>query len=167
MGLASPARRIFVDEQQQATHRGSGSPTKKPSVPLGSPHQGTAARHGRAYQSRMVSDHSRLPPPAGVALSLPIHPASLLRPGCRYQSRGACGQTVSPVRSGMTPTAARQRGVGSVPRRPGSGESHHHSAELRSMRDQPPASVRATDRHIALPPLLQAADPSNSLTHLR
>ena len=60
----------------------------------------------------MVSDHSRLPPPAGVALSLPIHPASLLRPGCRYQSRGACGQTVSPVRSGMTPTAAPQRGVG-------------------------------------------------------
>ena len=183
----------------------------------------------------MVSDHSRLPPPAGVALSLPIHPASLLRPGCRYQSRGACGQTASPVRSGMTPTAARQRGVrvcrvdrgrrepspfgraaeharsaaraspghrpahsappttsrrqsiqqphsspiipiivpslllfrmswryrsrgacgqtvspvlsgmtptaarqrggGSVPRRPGAGESHHHSAELRSMRD--------------------------------
>ena len=60
----------------------------------------------------MVSDHSRLPPPAGVALSLPIHPASLLRPGCRYRSRGACGQTVSPVRSGMTPTAAPQRGVG-------------------------------------------------------
>ncbi len=182
----------------------------------------------------MVSDHSRLPPPAGVALSLPIHPASLLRPGCRYQSRGACGQTVSPVRSGMTPTAAPHRGVGacrvdrgqeraitirpscgacgisrprkpgpstghsapptprrrsiqqlhsspiipiivpslllfrmgwryrsrgacgqtvspvrsgmtphcrasagrgSVPRRPGAGESHHHSAELRSMRD--------------------------------
>ncbi|WP_289763816.1 hypothetical protein, partial [Paramuribaculum intestinale] len=44
MGLASPARRIFVDEQQQATHRGSGSSTKKPSVPLGSPHQGAAAR---------------------------------------------------------------------------------------------------------------------------
>ncbi|WP_290430974.1 hypothetical protein, partial [Paramuribaculum intestinale] len=45
MGLASPARWIFVDEQQQqATHRGSGSSTKKPSVPLGSPHQGAAAR---------------------------------------------------------------------------------------------------------------------------
>ncbi len=51
-------------------------------------------------------------------------------------------------------------GRGSVPRRPGSGESHHHSAELRSMRDQPPAPARTTDRHIALPPLLQAADPS-------
>ncbi len=190
----------------------------------------------------MVSDHSRLPPPAGVALSLPIHPASLLRPGCRYQSRGACGQTVSPVRSGMTPTAAPQRGVGacrvdrgqeraitirpscgacgisrprkpgpstghsapptprrrsiqqlhsspiipiivpslllfrigvalseprSVPRRPGSGESHHHPAELRSMRDQPPAPARAAYWHIALHPLLHAADPSNNLTHLR
>ncbi len=214
----------------------------------------------------MVSDHSRLPPPAGVVLSLPIHPASLLRPGCRYQSRGACGQTVSPVRSGMTPTAAPQRGVGacrvdrgqeraitirpscgaceisrprqpgpstghsapptprrrsiqqlhsspiipiivpslllfrigvalseprsvradsipgserhdahcrasarrgSVPRRPGAGESHHHPAELRRMRDQPPAPARAAYWHIALHPLLHAADPSNSLTYLR
>ncbi len=36
----------------------------------------------------------------------------LFRMGWHYRSRGACGQTVSPVRSGMTPTAARQRGVG-------------------------------------------------------
>ncbi|WP_289747111.1 hypothetical protein [Paramuribaculum intestinale] len=65
------------------------------------------------------------------------------------------------------PPAARQRGGGSVPRRPGSGERHTNSAELRSMRDQPTAPARAAYWHIALHPLLHAADPSNSLTHLR
>ena len=48
-------------------------------------------------------------------------PSSLssCRMGRRPRSRGACGQTESPVRSGTPPTGARQRGGGSAPRRPG------------------------------------------------
>ncbi len=46
-------------------------------------------------------------------------PLSFCRMGCRPRSRGACGQTESPVRSGTPPTGARQRGGGSAPRRPG------------------------------------------------
>ena len=47
-------------------------------------------------------------------------PLSFCRMGCRPRSRGACGQTESPVRSGTPPTGARQRGGGRrVPRRPG------------------------------------------------
>ena len=57
------------------------------------------------------------------------------------------------------PPATRQRGGGACRVDRGRG-ARPHSAELRSMRDQPPAPARAADRHIALPPLLQAADPS-------
>ena len=42
-------------------------------------------------------------------------------------------------------------GQGSVTRRPGEGERRSHSAELRSMRDQPPAPAQAA--HLALRPL--------------
>ncbi len=62
-----------------------------------------------------------LPLPTGWArrpLSFPS-PLSFCRMGWRPRSRGACGQMLSPVRSGAPPTGARQRGGGSAPRRPG------------------------------------------------
>ncbi len=102
---------------------------------------------------------------------------SSCRMGLRSRSRGACGQMFSPVRSGTPPlllpdelapseprsvradgipgsersaaTATRQRGGGA--RRVDRGEERAvpRSAELRSVRDQPPAPAQATRRHIA------------------
>ncbi len=92
-----------------------------------------------------------LPLPTGWArrpLSFPS-PLSFCRMGWRPRSRGACGQMLSPVRSGAPPTGARQRGGGSAPRRPGERRVPPHSAELRSLRDQPLAPAQATRRHIA------------------
>ena len=85
----------------------------------------------------------------------PASRSLLRRMGCRPRSRGACGQMVSPVRSGTPPTAARQRGGGARRVDRGRGEAPR-SAELRSLRDQPSAPARATHRHIALPPSLIA-----------
>ncbi len=87
------------------------------------------------------------PPPAALS---PPPALSSCRMGWRPRSRGACGQMLSPVRSGAPPTGARQRGGGSAPRRPGERRvPPPHSAELRSLRDQPLAPAQATRRHIA------------------
>ena len=72
--------------------------------------------------------------------------------GWRPRSRGACGQMLSPVRSGTPPTATRQRGGGARRVDRGRGARSPRSAELRSLRDQPPAPARVTRPHIA-PPL--------------
>ena len=181
-----------------------------------SPPRRCCARHGGAYQSRMVSDHSRLMPcqmgcrhrlrsirllfcDRGGAIGVAEHARSAARaspgrllaiapptprlPASRHfqllRSSASCpagwaaaiasdpsgfssatGVALSEprsVRADSIPGSERHdshcrasAGRGSVPRRPGAGESHHHSAELRSMRDQPPAQARATDRHMAL-----------------
>ena len=75
-------------------------------------------------------------------------PLSSCRMGWRPRSRGACGQMLSPVRSGASPTATCQRGGGARRVDRGRGE-RLRSAELRSLRDQPPAPAQATHRHIA------------------
>ena len=49
-------------------------------------------------------------------LLLASHPLSSCRMGRRPRSRGACGQMLSPVRSGAPPTGARQRGGGGARR---------------------------------------------------
>ncbi len=55
------------------------------------------------------------PLPARRPLSFPS-PLSFCRMGWRPRSRGACGQMLSPVRSGAPPTGARQRGGGGARR---------------------------------------------------
>ena len=81
--------------------------------------------------------------------SLSSRPLALCRMGRRPRSRGACGQMLSPVRSGAPPPAMRQRGGGARRVDRGRGARPPRSAELRSLRDQPPAPAQATHRHIA------------------
>ena len=141
-----------------------------PHFPPGSPLRVVTARYRLASptsrsEPRLLSARtlrgSALPaPPLSSSLPCaplyprrpPLSPLSFCRMGWRPRSRGACGQTVSPVRSGAPPLPRVSGGGGA--RRVDRGEERGvpRSAEPRSVRDQPPAPARVTRPHIA-PPL--------------
>ncbi len=168
-GLASSEPRsvradgIPGSERSAATatrQRGGRSASRRPGGGERRPPFGRAAERARSAARASPGHppaHSAPTPPDPLLapfypLSPPPSPLSSCRMGWRPRSRGACGQMLSPVRSGTPPTATRQRGGGARRVDRGRGARSPRSAELRSLRDQPPAPARVTRPHIA-PPL--------------
>ncbi len=95
------------------------------------------------------------PPPHRVGSPpavLSLFPLSFCRMGRRPRSRGACGQTESPVRSGTPPPRRVSGAVGSAPRRPGGEESR--PSPLGRAAEHARSAARASSGHP--PPLLPA-----------
>ena len=108
---------------------------------------------------------------ASVSDSLCRRPIPSCRMGCRPRSRGACGQMLSPVRSGAPPTCHASAGRGSVPRRPGERSAppfgraaeHARSAARASPGHPPPHSVRALYPRPLSPPAWGGRRPPTSV----
>ena len=112
----SERRATFATRQ-----RGKGGAPRRPGVGESrSPLVGRAAERARSAARASPGHppaHSAPTPPDPLLapfypLSPPPSPLSSCRMGWRPRSRGACGQMLSPVRSGTPPTATRQRGGG-------------------------------------------------------
>ena len=128
-GLASSEPRsvradgIPGSERSAATatrQRGGRSASRRPGGGERRPPFGRAAERARSAARASPGHppaHSAPTPPDPLLapfypLSPPPSPLSSCRMGWRPRSRGACGQMLSPVRSGTPPTATRQRGGG-------------------------------------------------------
>ena len=113
---------IGIIEDEPLTGMGicpCGSSTKIRTLPDPNPTKPPCGRHGGAYKGR---GSTTTPPPDGGVEGGD-------REGGEGRSRGACGQTVTGVRSGgRTPDA--ERSGGRARRRPRKGESAHHARRV-------------------------------------
>ena len=151
--LASPTPRSEPRLLSARTHRGSAPPR----LPL-------ADSLCRRRPPLLLPDGlPPLPPTTSIASSL----CPALYPSL---SDGLAPSEPRSVRADVIPGSERHAahrrasaGRGSAPRRPGERRGVPQSAELRSLRDQPPAPAQATRSHIAPPasaaPLARAAIP--------